>query len=237
MFGVLRELCCVEVNGHAGYPAQTVLAWPSHTLSLLSASAMTSLQSPSPHKLQVVMQLLKALTPATGSAHASSHSCLTGSLAWPDLLLRIRRGRAGSSSMVVLLAILAAGTAPQKRQARAATAHMPGCCCLTQLLQACTASTCDLTMNGIKCLGASCRRLKLGQHDADTKFCVPRRQNLIHSVWIMDVAGRLLGMTAHKYTQQAMFTSCLSTLVRSQVPLFYYSSYNCLAGFGRGRVA
>lgn len=52
------------------------------------------------------MQLLKALTPATGSAHASSQSCFTGSRACPDLLLRVSRGRAGSSSTVVLFGML-----------------------------------------------------------------------------------------------------------------------------------
>lgn len=48
------------------------------------------------------MHELKARRPATGSAHASSHSCFTGcGVRSDDWLCRSSRGRAGSSSMVV----------------------------------------------------------------------------------------------------------------------------------------
>jgi len=74
-----------------------------HTLSFLSASATIKRQSPSPHRLHVVMQPLNAFTPATGSAHASSHSCLAGSLTWLDWLLRSVLGRLGASRSTVAL--------------------------------------------------------------------------------------------------------------------------------------
>lgn len=45
------------------------------------------------------MQLLKAFTPATGSVQASSHTTASR----PGAVERNKRGRAGSSSTVVLL--------------------------------------------------------------------------------------------------------------------------------------
>jgi len=92
---VVRVGCAVEqvrpAGQRCGPPGDLSDSTP--TLSLRSASATTRRQSPSPNRLHVCMHALNAETPATGSAHASSHSCRGGSFAfalrvWSECVLR-----------------------------------------------------------------------------------------------------------------------------------------------------
>lgn len=72
---ILHLSMCLSRCSHGGPQFLQSAVIDAGTLIFLSASATTRRQSPSPYKLQVCMQLVKAFSPATGSAQASSHSC------------------------------------------------------------------------------------------------------------------------------------------------------------------